>query len=294
MGLSNVLSQIKDQLHAESLLVVDFDSFDETTPAINLGARGMVSMDVSLTGSNGDLHSGSFGGIAYNPNRGLVELLAKLYDENGRVQVDGFYDDVMEASEEEKQSYAKSYDRPTITKEFGIHAFGGEKGRTLQEANLFQPTLEINGLGGGYFGAGFKTVIPATAIAKISCRLVPHQDPKKIGRQVTAFLEKHCPKGLKLHAKVLSGAKAYRGNAFSPLAKAVAAASEEIMGQTCQRSLAGGSIPIVAALAEAIQADVVGMGYGLATDQIHAPNEHFDFRRFNLGFFTIARTLERL
>ncbi len=294
VGLTTILPKIKDKLSAESLLVVDFDAYDETTPAINLGARGLISMDLSLEGSNGDLHSGLLGGIAYNPNRALVELLSKLYDETGRVQVEGFYEDVAEPTEEEKNAFTQKGDLTYFTKEFGIHLFGGEKGRSIQEANLFRPTLEINGLCGGYFGPGFKTVIPAKAIAKISCRLVPNQDPKKIGAQLIAFLEKHVPKGMKLDVKILSGESAYRGNPFSKLAQAVAVASEEVTGKACRRSLSGGSIPVVAALSAKLGADVVGMGYGLPTDQIHAPNEHFDFRRFDLGFFTVARAIENL
>jgi acetylornithine deacetylase/succinyl-diaminopimelate desuccinylase-like protein len=294
VGLTTILPTITKKLSAESLLVVDFDSYDESTPAINLGARGLIAMDLSLTGSKGDLHSGQLGGIAYNPNRALVELLFKLYDETGRVQIEGFYDDVIEPTEEEKKAFTQKGDVSYFTKEFGIHLFGGEKGRSIQEANLFRPTIEINGMGGGYFGAGFKTVIPAKAIAKISCRLVPKQDPKKISAQLIAFFEKHAPKGMKLDVKILSGESAYRGNPFSKLAHAVAAASEEVMGKSCRRSLSGGSIPVVAALSSQLGADVVGMGYGLPTDQIHAPNEHFDFRRFDRGFFTVARTIEQL
>ena len=294
VGLGSVLPQIKDKLKCDSLLVVDFDAYDETTPAINLGARGIIALEISLIGSQGDLHSGQLGGIAYNPNRALVELLSKLYDETGAVRVEGFYDDVIEPSEEEKKGFSQKNDRPYFTREFGIHAFGGEKGRTVQEASLFRPTLEINGIGGGYFGSGFKTVIPAKAIAKISCRLVPNQDPKKIGRQLTLFLERHVPKGMKLEVKILSGEAAYRDVPTSSLARAVAAASEEVTGKACRNSLTGGSIPIVAQLKAVLGASVVGMGYGLPTDQIHAPNEHFDFRRFDLGFLTVARAIEAL
>jgi len=294
VGLATVLPKIKEKLKCDSLLVVDFDSYDETTPAINLGARGLIALEFSLVGSHGDLHSGQLGGIAYNPNRAIVELLAKLYDGNGRVTVEGFYDDVLEPSEEERDAFTQKGDKDYFTKEFGIHAFGGEKGRTIQEASLFRPTLEINGIGGGYFGSGFKTVIPSKAVAKLSCRLVPSQDPQKISYSLTAFLEKNVPKGMKLEVKVLSGEEAYRDTPFSKLAKAVAAASEEATGKSCRKSLTGGSIPVVAKLKTMLGAEVVGMGYGLPTDQIHAPNEHFDFRRFDLGFFTVARTIEKL
>jgi len=294
VGLAAVLPKIKEKMRADYLLVVDYDSYDEKTPAINLGARGMIACEVELMGSKGDLHSGLCGGIAYNPNRALVELLAKLYDREGRVAVDGFYDDVEEATEAEKRAYPERHEKNYYIKEFGIGAFAGEKGRTLQEANVFRPTLEINGIGGGYFGPGFKTVIPAKAMAKISCRLVPKQDPKKIGKQLVAFLEKHCEKGMKIRVDLQPGAFAYRANPHSKLASAVATASEEVMGTTCHRVLSGASVPIVADLSRATGSEVVGMGYGLPSDQIHAPNEHFDFVRFERGFLTVARAIEHL
>ncbi len=148
-GLAHALPKIKDILKADSLLVVDFNSYDEKTPAISLGARGIVTFDITLTGSNCDLHSGALGGIAYNPNRALAELLAKLYDKEGKVAVEGFYDDVTEVSHEEKKSYPTPNDKAYYTKTFDLHAFSGEKGRTLHESNVFRPTIEIKGMAGG-------------------------------------------------------------------------------------------------------------------------------------------------
>lgn len=294
VGLINGIHQWKEKLKADSLLVVDFNGYNETTPAISLGTRGLVSMDLTLTGSKSDLHSGVCGGIAYNPNRAMAEMLGKLYTPDGKVAVDGFYDDVMEPTAAEKATYPFQYDAAFYTKEFGITAFGGEKGKTLQEANIFRPTLEINGIGGGYFGPGFKTVIPAKAIAKISCRLVLNQDPEKIGKQVKAFLEKHCPQGMHLEVNLHQGSSGFRSNPFSKLANAVASAAEEACSKVCQRMLFGASIPVVATLARELGVETVGMGYGLPTDQIHAPNEHFDFDRFKRGFLTVALALERL
>lgn len=294
VGLSKALPKIKDTLKADSLLVVDFSSYDETTPAIGLGARGIGSFDVTLTGSTGDLHSGSLGGIAYNPNRALVELLAKLYNPDGSVAVEGFYDDIDEPSSEEIKAFPAPHSKDYYTKSFGLHAFSGEKGRTLHEANVFRPTLEINGMAGGYFGAGFKTVIPAKAIAKLSCRLVSHQDPEKVRTKIEQFLRKHCLKGMHLDIVYHGGAPAFRGSPNSELAKAVSEAATDATGVPCKNMMAGGSVPVIAELAKAIDADVVGMGYGLETDQIHAPNEHFDFRRFKLGFFTVVGAIQRL
>jgi acetylornithine deacetylase/succinyl-diaminopimelate desuccinylase-like protein len=292
--LSRLLPSLRDKMKADFLLVVDYDSYDETTPAINLGARGVVSMEISLSGSSSDLHSGLCGGIAYNPNRALVELLASLYDEEGRVVVEGFYDDVQEVTPEELQAYSHQYSHDAFGKQFGITAFGGEKNRSAAEAVFFRPVLEINGIGGGYAGPGFKTVIPARAVAKLSCRLVPHQNPEKIAHQVISFLERRCPRGMQFEAKVHSGAPAYRANPQSKLALAVATACEEIMGAPCKRILSGASVPIVGDLVRFSQAEVVGMGYGLPTDQIHAPNEHFEWTRFERGLKTVARTIELL
>lgn len=293
-SLAQALPKLKNKFKADYLLVVDFDACDETTPAIHLGVRGLLSLDVTLTGSNSDLHSGICGGIAYNPNRALVELLAKLYTEDGAVAVDGFYDGVLEPTAEERNLFPPKNDREYYRKQFGITAFGGEKGRTLQEANIFRPTLEINGIGGGYSGAGFKTVIPAKAVAKISCRLVPNQNPEFIGKQLKAFLEKNCVEGMNIVVNIHSGAVAFRDDPHSKLALAISAAGTEVCGKPCQNMLSAASIPIIAALSKELGAQTVGMGYGLDSDQIHAPNEHFDFRRLKLGFLTIASAIERL
>lgn len=294
VGLSKSLPRLKEKLKADSLLVVDHDQFDKDTAAITLGARGLIALEVTLTGSNTDLHSGLHGGMAYNPNRAMAELLAKLWDEKGRVQVKGFYDDVVNLSADEKAKFASHLNESTYAEEFGIEAIGGEKGLSLDEKNAFRPTMEINGLGGGYFGAGFKTVIPAHCTAKISCRLVPHQDPRKIEQNIIEFLKKNVVSGMKIKFASFGGEAAYRGSPDSDLAKAVALAAAEVTGKECKRRLTGGSIPIVAKLIPALGVEVVGMGYGLPTDDIHAPNEHFDLKRLEKGFLTVARTLELL
>lgn len=290
-GLIGAIEKNREKLKADHLLVVDFDQFDEKTPAISLGARGMVALEIKLQGSLIDMHSGLCGGIAYNPNRALVQMLAKLFDENGRVAVDGFYDDIATLTEEEKTLFSYRYDENYYEKQFGIKAFGGEKGKSLQERNWLQPTLEINGIGGGYVGPGIKTVIPSVAEARISCRLVPNQDPKKIADQVTSFLQAHTPSGMKLEVICHKGMKAFRGSLDSLLAKAISSAATKVTEEKCKYVLTGGSIPVVPLLVEALDLDVVGMGYGLLEDQIHAPNERFDMKRFEKGFLTVALAL---
>ncbi len=294
LGLSQVLPNLQSKLRADHLLVVDFDQFDRNIPAVSLGARGLTALEVTLTGSKADMHSGLYGGIAYNPNRALVELLAKLWDKDGRVQVPGFYDGVVDSPEAEKNIYACRYDKAYYTKQFGIEAFGGEKGRTLHEANCFRPTLELNGISGGYTGAGIKTVIPASAHAKITCRLVPDQDPEKVGAAVAKFLKGQVTAGMKIEVVQHKGAPPFRSSPKSKLSQAVAAACSEVTGAKCRYILSGGSIPIVPALAKCSRAEVVGMGYGLIDDEIHAPNEHFDMHRFEQGFLTVGRALALL
>lgn len=294
VGLSKSLFRLKDKLQADAILVVDFDQFDSDTFAITLGARGLVALEITLTGSHCDLHSGLHGGMAYNPNRAMAQLLAKLWDKNGRVQVQDFYDDVTQTSAKERDQFAFRFEQGAYSKEFGIDPMGGEKGRSLAENNTFRPTLEINGLGGGYFGAGFKTVIPAHCTAKISCRLVPHQDPLKIEQHLIDFLKKNVTPGMKMRFASFGGEAAFRGKPDSNLAKAVALAGAEVTGRPCKQALSGGSIPIIAQMIRALGTDVVGMGYGLATDDIHAPNEHFDLKRLEKGFLTVARALELL
>ncbi|MBI5273099.1 MAG: dipeptidase [Chlamydiia bacterium] len=293
-GLFQMLEILGKKMRADYLLVVDFDQFDRDMPAVSLGGRGLVSLEVTLIGSHTDLHSGLYGGVAYNPNRALVELLAKLWDAEGRVQVPGFYDDVVDVPEKERSMFACRYGKEDYAKACGIEAFGGEKGRTLHEANCFRPTLELNGISGGYTGAGMKTVIPAAAQAKISCRLVPHQNPETIGRSIAQFLRQNAVPGMKIEVVQHEGDSAFRGERTSKLTQAIAKASSEVAGVECRYILSGASIPIVPELVKATGAQMVGMGYGLIDDEIHAPNEHFDMHRFEQGFLTVGRALALL
>ena len=294
IGLSKSLNKLKDKLVCDSLLVIDFDQFNAETPALILGARGIAAFEVILTGSNSDLHSGIHGGMAYNPNRAMVELLSKAVDESGRIQIKGFYDDVVELSSEEQNQLAFAYERAEYTKEFGVAAFGGEKGRSLAENNGLRPTFEINGISSGYTGTGFKTVIPKEARVKISCRLVPYQDAEKIAKNVEVFFKENTPEGIEVEVIHLGAEKAFRSSPNTKIATAVSEAATEVCGKTCKNIVSGGSIPIIAQMCEVLGAEVVGMGYGLLTDSIHAPNEHFDMKRFEKGLLTVARVVEKL
>ncbi len=291
-GLMHILPKIKDKLAADAVLVPDFDIPAKDSPAIVLGVRGIMTLEMILTGSKSDLHSGQFGGIAFNPNRALVHLLSKLWNENGRVMVPGFYDDIQNLSEEEKKTFATESSGELYQKEWGIAAFANEKNYSLTESNWFRPTLEINGIGGGYFGKGFKTVIPAKAVAKISCRLVPNQDPHKIYVSLKKFLEQNVIKGIKIEIADFGSGKPVRNTGESPLANAVMHAYQEVFQKPCKRGFTGSSVPIIADIVHALKSDIAMMGMGLDSDCIHAPNEHFSLDRFEKGFLVMVRTLQ--
>ena len=292
-ALTTALPSLKKKLQADHLLVVDFGIPDAHTPAISLGARGISTLEVVLRGSTRDLHSGEFGGIAYNPNRALAELLAQLWDAQGRIAIPHFYDDVKQLSPEEKKLFSQGFEEEAIC-DLNIKTFANPKGVSLVESNRLLPSLEINGISGGYAGPGFKTVIPAEARAKISARIVPNQDPEKMGHLIGQFLKQHTRVGLDVEVHYYHGGKPFRAPSDSKLALAVSKAYEELFDRTCQKIVSGASIPVVADLKEATGAVVVGMGYGLSSDNIHAPNEHFGLDRFKKGAITVARTIELL
>lgn len=293
-GTREVFKTKKKELKSDYLLVVDSGLPGPGVPAITLGTRGIITLEVVCRSANGDMHSGSFGGIAYNPNRALATALASLWDAEGKVAIPHFYDDVEDLSPEELEIFDLDFDEKRLKEEFGLKVFCPEPGYTIGQSATIRPTVEINGMSGGYAGEGFKTVLPATANAKISCRLVPHQDPDKICANLKKHLMKHMPKGLEVEITFDQGTEAFRSRHDSLIAKLVAKAYEEVLGEPCKHILIGGSIPITVELARLSQADTVLMGYGLDSDQIHAPNEHFDLKRFEQGFLTMGSIFSKL
>lgn len=294
-GLSGILLQKKKELKADYLAIVDLGFSKSNKPAVTLGIRGMVAMDVEVTGSHADLHSGSHGGLAFNPIHALAELLSNVRDSSGKITIPGFYDDVKTLSKEEKAQIKFDFDSNEYLTAFGINATGGEKAFSPMERNWIRPTFEINGIHGGYTGSGFKTVIPAKAFAKVSCRLVPNQDPQKMGKLVATYLESHAPEGTKVSVHPhKGGGKAVRSKIHSKAVKAFAEAYNEIFQTPCEYIYSGASIPIVTELAAASGAEVVMVGLGLPDDEIHAPNEHFGLDRIEKGFLSIARVMQLL
>jgi len=278
------------ELAADYGLIVDLGVPSIYEPAITSGFRGIVTFSFECIGSKIDLHSGQMGGIAYNPLRALSEVLAKAWDEQGRVQIEGFYDGV--CSKFTQDLYKMDLD-PVID-ELGINTLHKEKGFSSLESNWIRPTFEINGLCGGYYGPGFKTVIPAKATCKVSCRLVLGQDPEKIKKAVISFFKKHLPKGFELKVEASHGALAYMADSKTKFAELVKKSLENATGKKAGVILAGGTLPIATSLKEAVGGEVLGMGFGLEDDYIHAPNEHFGLDRLKLGFVTIGCVLELL
>ncbi|MBA3815119.1 MAG: dipeptidase [Parachlamydiaceae bacterium] len=294
-GLSGILAQKKSELKADYLAIVDLDFPKPNKPVVTLGIRGMVAMDVEITGSRTDLHSGSHGGLAYNPIHALTELLSKVRDSSGKITIPGFYDEVKAVSSEEKKHIRSNFDPDDYFATFGTKATGGEQDFSPLERNWIRPTFEINGINGGYSGAGFKTIIPAKASAKVSCRLVPNQEPQKIGKLVAEYLESHAPEGTKVKVHVhQGGGNAVRSNIHSKAVKAFADAYGEIFQVPCEYVYSGASIPIIAKLAATSGAEVAMVGLGLPDDGIHAPNEHFGLDRIENGFLSIARAIQLL
>lgn len=293
-GAYQMLEEKKDDLKADYLLIVDMGIPSENLPSITIGLRGIVTMEVKCTNSKIDLHSGVMGGIALNPNRALVQLLAKMWDDNGAVAIPGFYDDISTPTKDELKEIFQGLDEEYLRDQFGIRAFQGDGKYTIWESNAIRPTLEINGISGGYTGVGFKTVIPSQTVAKISCRIVPNQDPSKVVQSITRFLEKEAPQGLVIDVTADHGGRPVRTSPDTTIAKLCTEAYSEVFGKPCQKVLCGASVPLVADLAKVVGGEVAMIGVDLATNSIHAPNEHFGLKQLRNGFLTMGRILGRL
>lgn len=294
-GIEEILKSKQKELQADYLAIVDLGIPNAVTPAVTLGIRGIVTMDVVVSGSSTDLHSGSHGGLVFNPLHALVDLLSKLRDKDGKILIPGFYDAVVPVSDSDKKQLNFAFDAAAYKQSFGAAATGGEKAFSPKERCSIRPTIEINGIHGGYGGEGFKTVIPAKAIAKVSCRLVPDMEPATILALVGKFLRDNAPEGIVVEVTPHEGGgPAVRTSPSSDIVKVFATAFSEVFGKPCTYILEGGSIPIVTALKKASGAEVVLIGVGLDSDGAHAPNEHFSLDRLEKGCLIIARGLELL
>ena len=294
-GLSSILEEKESQLKADHFLVIDMGIHSLEQPAITLGIRGITPITIVVEGSNSDLHSGLYGGIAYNPLHALVEVLAKARNSDGSIAIPGFYDDVQETSKEMLESIDLEFSNELYTQQTGYPPSGGEQAHSPLASAWLRPTLEINGIGGGYFGEGMKTVIPSQAVAKVSCRLVPNQDPLRIASLIKEFFETEIPGACKVSVDLSeSGGPAIRSNLENKDIAATAKAITEVFDLPCRYILSGGSIPVIAAMTQVVGVEPVLFGLGLPGDNMHAPNEHFGVERLKKGCAIIGRTLELL
>jgi acetylornithine deacetylase/succinyl-diaminopimelate desuccinylase-like protein len=285
----------KERLKADVALVSDTALYAEGIPTLCIGLRGLIYTEVECTATMRDLHSGLYGGAAPNAVYALVEVLSKVKDAGGKIQIPGIYDDVEAPDAAELQSWKSlPFDEAEfLAKEVGSTALTGEQGFSVLERIWARPTFEVHGIAGGFTGAGSKTVIPAKATAKASFRLVPRQDPGKVVEAFRQFLNANTPAGTKLELRVLSEGP---GIVVNPSHPAIATAAEvfgKVLGRPTVFTRSGGSIPIVGDFAHHLEIPTVLMGFGLPDDGLHSPNEKYCLKNYYTGIVTIAHFLER-
>lgn len=287
-NLEDFLSENKEMLEADIVLVSDTDMVSNDHPSITVGLRGLSYVEVEVTGPNRDLHSGLYGGGVPNPINILAEMIASLKDEKQRINIPGFYNDVVELSPAERVDLNKApFELQEYKKSIGLADVEGEDGFTVLERTSIRPTLDVNGIWGGYTGEGAKTVIASKAYAKISMRLVPNQNPNKITKLFQAHFESIAPKSVKVKVTPHHGGQPAVTPTDSVAYKAAAKAIETTFGKEPIPFRGGGSIPIVALFEEILGCKTVLMGFGLDTDAIHSPNEHYGVFNFFKGIETI-------
>jgi len=284
-----------EKLAADVCLISDTHMLTPDQPLLIYGLRGMWAGEVTVRGPARDLHSGMYGGAVHNPNQALCELLAQLHDETGRVTVPGFYDDVQPLDDQERAALAQvPYGEEELLAESGVPMAWGEPAFTVTERVGARPTLEINGIWGGFIGDGFKTVIPAEAHAKVSCRLVPHQHSAAIGALLERYLQQIAPPTVQVTVRTRQHAPATMVPLDVPEVEAVARAYERTFGARPVFSREGGSIPVATLVQETLNIPILFMGFGLPDDNLHAPNEKLHLPNFYRGIRASIALMEEL
>jgi acetylornithine deacetylase/succinyl-diaminopimelate desuccinylase-like protein len=287
-NLGKFVGENKELLKADVILISDSSMLSMENPSLDIGVRGLSYIEVEVTGADHDLHSGTYGGAVANPITILAKMIASCHDENNHITIPGFYDDVAVASAEERSLMAKApYDENEYKKEVGANELWGEKGYTTNERTGIRPTLEVNGIWGGYTGEGAKTVLPSKATAKISARLVPNQSSEKITKKLLNYFKSIAPKSVTISAFEHHGGEPYMTPIDSKGYKAAAKAIETTFGKTPVPVRGGGSIPICSILERELGVKIIFMGFGLDSDNLHSPNEKYGLANFYKGIETI-------
>ncbi len=283
------VKEYKEKLKADIILISDTSLISLEHPSITVGLRGLSYMEVEVTGPNRDLHSGVYGGAVANPINVLADMIASLHDDKGRVAIPGFYDKVVNLTSQEREALNKApFVLEDYKKDLDIAETKGEEGYTTIERTGIRPTLDVNGIWGGYTGEGAKTVLPSKASAKISMRLVPNQDSAEITELFTKHFQSLAPKSVKVKVTAHHGGQPAVTSTTSKAYKAAEKAFEQVWGKTPIPTRDGGSIPIVSLFKKELGLETVLMGFGLDSDAIHSPNEHYGIKNFTLGIETIV------
>ncbi|MGI9418658.1 MAG: dipeptidase [Geminicoccaceae bacterium] len=293
-SLDGFLRAHRDELGADICVVSDTNMWNIDTPAICIMLRGLLYLELTIHGPSQDLHSGLYGGAVPNPLNVLTRILGDLHDDDERVRIPGFYDDIDDLEALCEAARDLDFDESGFLDNAGLACSSGEVGRSTLERIWFRPTCDLNGVFGGYTGAGAKTVIPAKATAKLSCRLVPGQDAQRIKSDISAFINKRMPKGCYCEIEELGAAPALKVSTESPFLKAAEAALDDVFGRKPVLVGMGGSIPAVGAIRQHLGIESLMMGFGLDDDRVHAPNEKFELRCFRNGMLSHAALLARL
>lgn len=287
-NLATFVKANKDLLKADVILISDTSMLSMENPSIDIGVRGLSYIEVEITGPNRDLHSGVYGGAVANPITMLAKMIASCHDENNHITIPGFYDGVIDATPEERAKMAQApFDEAEYKTDLGVSSLWGEQGYTTNERTGIRPTLEVNGIWGGYTGEGAKTVLPSKAFAKISARLVPNQSSTVITEKLLNYFKSIAPAGVTVKAEEHHGGEPYITPIDSDAYQAAAKAIHATFGKDPIPVRGGGSIPICALFEKELGLKIVFMGFGLDSDNLHSPNEKFDIFNFYKGIETI-------
>ncbi len=295
-NLDDFLAANKERLKSDVAVVSDTSQYGPGRPAITYGLRGILAVEITLTGPKKDLHSGMFGGAVANPATGIARLIASLHDDQGRVQIPGFYDKVVLPTDVERQQFRDlGFDEAAFKEELGITEVAGEAGFSTVERRWVRPTCEVNGLVSGYTGVGPKTIVPSKATVKITCRLVPDQDPHVLTEALHQYLKALCPPSLTFEFQSFHGCPAFAFDPTSPYIEAASEAIREAWGvdKVCLIR-EGGSIPVVQTFKDVLGIDTLLLGWGQNTDNLHSPNEHFTVADFHRGIEASSRLWAKL
>ncbi|MGB8191833.1 MAG: dipeptidase [Chitinophagaceae bacterium] len=287
-NLGKFVAAHKDLLKADVILISDSAMISLENPSLDIGVRGLAYIQVEVTAANRDLHSGTYGGAVANPITVLAKMIASCHDENNHITIPGFYDDVVQSTDEERKLMAQApFNEDEYKKDLGINDVWGEKDFSTNERTGIRPTLELNGIWGGYQGEGSKTVLPSKAAAKISARLVPNQSSHKITQMLLDYFRSIAPSSVTVNAFELHGGEPYMTPIDSKAYQAAAKAIEATFGKKPVPVRGGGSIPICSILEKELGIKIVFMGFGLDSDNLHSPNEKFELNNFYKGIETI-------